>query len=501
MRVLIDTNIFIYREDSKEISSNLQILIRLLSEQKISVLIHPLSISELERNRNDQQKQILKSKILAYQILESPPDPINDELFLSRIKKPTRINDHIDNIILYALYRNAVTFLITEDQGIHSNAKKLKIDSRVLSIDDAIEILQKISQKHNVIAPIALNFDVAHNLDIKDPFFDSLKTNYPEFEKYWFPKICQEGRKCLINKQNERIGALLIYNIEEHEGIDDSNPPLPIDRRLKLCTLKVTSNGQKIGELFISLAIQIAMRNDISEIYLTLFEDENDRLVDLLVEFGFCRYGKKTNGENIYLKRIIGNQIEAESTYPLEFNKKYYPSFYDGPKVRKFIVPIHPEYFERLFTNLSERQSGLLEHYGNFYPEGNAIKKAYITRTNSKKIHPGDVILFYRTTKNQAITTIGIIDDVFFNISDNENILGLVAKRTVYSNEELEKIKKPVTVILFKYHFHFQKPITYNELIKEKLIEAAPQSISILRQKSYRRIKELGELDERFAFG
>ncbi|MFA4877025.1 MAG: PIN domain-containing protein [Methanoregula sp.] len=501
MRVLIDTNIFIYREDNKEISSNLQKLTRLLNEQKISVIIHPISLEEIEKNKNETQKQILKSKILAYPVLESPPDPNNDLSFLSRIKKPGRINDRRDNVILYSLYRNAVTFFITEDRGIHRNAKKLHVDNRVLSIEDAIEIFESQSQKHDVIAPIALRLDAVHNLDIHDPFFDSLKKNYPEFEKLWFPKICLEGRKCFINTQNDQIGALLIYNIEEHEGINNSDPPLPVKRRLKLCTLKVTHNGQKIGELFINLAIQIAIKNEIAEIYLTLFEGDNERLIDLLIEFGFEKYGKKTNGEDIYLKQIIGNQNETESLTPLDFDKKYYPSFYDGPKVRKFIVPIHPEFFERLFTNLPERQTGLLEHSGNFYPEGNAIKKAYISRTNSKKIHPGDILLFYQTTKNQAITTLGIVEEIYFGISNSETILGLVAKRTVYSKEEIERMQKPVTVIFFKYHFHFRTPITYIELTKERLIEAAPQSISILRHKDYRQIKKIGELDERFAFG
>jgi len=500
MRVLLDTNIIIDREDSKEISANLQRLTRLLNEVKILVLVHPRSIPELERNKDPAHKQIILSKILAYTPLEFPPDPSIDPLFLSRLKPSTRINDYVDNIILYALYRNAVNFLITEDHGIHSKAKLLNIDNRVFSIVDAISFFEQYSQKHNVISPPALKPAVVHSLDLNDPFFDSLKDNYPEFENNWFPKICQEGRKCFVNYQNGQIGALLIYNIEDNDGISDSLPPLPISRRLKLCTFKVSHNGQKIGELFVKLAIQIALKNDISEIYLTLFSKDNDRLIELITEFGFFSYGKKINGESIYLKKLRGNQFDVAALCPLEFNKIFYPSFYDGPDVKKFIIPIQPEFHVRLFTDYPKRQSGLFEHNGDFYSEGNSIKKAYITRTKSKNIHPGDILLFYRSVKDQAITTLGVVDEFHTGISDNETIIGLVAKRTVYSQEELEIKEKPVSVILFKFHFHFPNPIDFKELIREKLIKAAPQSISKLENENYQRIKEIGGFDERFAF-
>jgi hypothetical protein len=500
MRVLIDTNIIIYREDSKEIPTNIQTLIRLLTEIKTTILVHPVSIQDLERNKDDIQKSIMISKILVYTPLVSPPDPSGDIRFLSRLKKPSKVNDHIDNVILYALYRDAADFLITEDSGIHRNARQLKIDNRVLTIGDAIEIFNKYSQKHDVITPPALRPMAVYNLDINDPFFNSLKERYSEFEEIWFPKICRDGRKCFANYQNNRIGALLIYNIEDNEGIIDSVPPLPQTRRLKLCTFKVTHNGQKIGELFIKLAIQIALKNDISEIYLTLFSEENDRLIDLLLDFGFFVFGKKTNGEYIFLKKILGNNDDLQLLSAHDFDKKYYPSFYDGVNVKKFIIPIQPEYLERLFTDLPHRQSGLLEHNGDFYSEGNAIKKAYITRSRSKKIHPGDIILFYRSKKDQAVTTLGVVERTHSGISNNDDILKLVAKQTVYSKEELEKIPKPVSLILFKYHFHFPKPVSINDLINEKLIESAPQSVTVLRQKSYRKIKEIGAFDERFAF-
>jgi hypothetical protein len=68
-------------------------------------------------------------------------------------------------------------------------------------------------------------------------------------------------------REDDSIGALLIYKTE-NEPID-SKPPLPKKKRLKLSTFKVTHVGHKVGELFIKLSIDFAVKNNISEIYLT----------------------------------------------------------------------------------------------------------------------------------------------------------------------------------------------------------------------------------------
>ncbi len=500
MRVLIDTNIVIYREDAQIISESIQKLTRLLNHLKITILVHPLSLQELERNPNRIQKNVMVSKILSYPPIESILDPSNDEFFLKTIQSSSRRNDLTDNAILYTVYRNAVNFLITEDLGIHRKASRLQIEDKVLTIDEAIDFFKRDLQDHDVISPPALVSEYVYKLDVKDPFFDSLKPQYPGFEGIWFPKICSEPRRCFVNFQGNRIGALLIYNIEENDGIKDSNPPLPNNRRLKLCTFKVSNNGQKIGELLIKLSIQIAIKNKISEIYLTHFIEENDSLVNLLLNFGFYYFGKKPNGEAIYLKNILGTQKDATLLTPNEFNKKFYPSYYDGEKVKKFIIPIKPVFLERLFTDLPDRQSSIFEHHGDFYSEGNAINKIYISRTKSKKLKQNDVILFYRSHHNQAITSLGVVDGFYPDLSDNDSIMEKVFRRTVYSRKEIEEMPKPVSVISFKYHFHFPRHIPYSELIKMNLIKTAPLSVNELNEESYRKIKELGGLDERFAF-
>jgi predicted nucleic acid-binding protein len=52
MRVLLDTNIFIYRETDHVISDDLQQLLFVLNKIKAELLIHPLSLGEIRRDRD-----------------------------------------------------------------------------------------------------------------------------------------------------------------------------------------------------------------------------------------------------------------------------------------------------------------------------------------------------------------------------------------------------------------------------------------------------------------
>jgi len=58
MRLLTDTNIFIYREDSRVIPSNLQSLLKSLNELAVEILVHPLLVREIERDKNEERKAI-----------------------------------------------------------------------------------------------------------------------------------------------------------------------------------------------------------------------------------------------------------------------------------------------------------------------------------------------------------------------------------------------------------------------------------------------------------
>ena len=498
MRILLDTNIFIYREDYRIISKNLMDLLKILNELTAELLIHPLSLEEIKKDRNVERREIVLSKIRTYPELHLPPDPEKDPSFFT-VNGPIRENhDQIDDTLLYAIYKDAVDFLITEDREIINKAVKLGIDNRVFSINDAYLYFKGHKLKDETYHPPAIRDDYVYNLNLDDPIFDSLKAEYGKEQfKRWFIKISREGRKSWVYyREDGTIGALLIYKLEE-EAID-SIPPIPKKRRIKISTFIVQDTGQKIGELFIKMITDFAVRNDISELYLTHYIREDDRLMDLITEYGFRNIATKIDGETIFLKKLQIGSDDVSKLTPMEIAKMYYPSYYDGDHVDKFIIPIRPEFHQRLFTEFLDRQTTLPEHIGGFIIEGNTIKKAYLCHSKSRRLKSGDIVLFYQSRKLRGLTTLGIIETVYQNVSTVDDIVKIVGKRTVYPREQLERIKKPLTIILFRYHFHLKTHLSHIQLKDWGVITFAPQSITQITDEKYNRVKREGGIDERY---
>ncbi len=475
---------------------------KIMNKLNIKIILHPKSLEDIKKDRNEERREITISKFKTYDLLESFPNPEKDSEFINIVGIPIKLNDVIDNFLLYTVYKNAVNFIITEDLGILKKANKLGVSERVLSVLDAINLLIKELPKEKVKHPIALENIELFNLNINDPFFNSLRNDYPKFNE-WFIEKSKKGRKCFVYRNiDDSIGAILIYKLEDEEI--HSNPKLPKKKRLKICTLKVISLGFKIGELFIKIAIELAINNNRSEIYFTHFTKDIDYLVDLIEEYGFQKvaiFERNNKEEDVFLKKILIKKEEIGSIKPLEVLKKYFSNFYDGIKVKKFIVPIKPIYHDKLFTDFPKRQTTINEHLKKFIIEGNTIKKAYLCNASTKKIRAGHLLLFYRSEDEKAIVSLGVVEKVKYNLRNKDKIANLVGKRTVYSISEIEEIsKKPTIVILFIQHFHFKKLISYEILKNNKILRGPPQTITEIKHNKYLIIKKKGGIDERFTF-
>lgn len=498
MRILIDTNIFIYREQDQVLSRDLTQLLQIFNEIHTELVIHPSSIFELQRDLDKKRREINLSKINVYTHLENPPDPISDEEFTSRIGQVKNQHDAIDNILLFAIYKDAVDFFITEDKDLHKKSKLVGLDDRVFFISEANRFfIRWIPSKEAIHTPPAFVEDNMYNMDLKDPIFDSLREDYPGFNK-WFKEKAKEGRKCFIHKRSDNsIGAIFIPKIED-ESIP-SIPPLPKKKRLKIATMKVTHIGNKIGELILRVAVNIALKNRISEIYLTTFP-KHTQLIDLICEYGFRKKAivQRENGkEDVYVKNLYAKKDEISTLTPLKISCKYYPTFYDGESVKKFIIPIRPEFHDQLFTDYpTGRQLKLHERKGELRVEGNTIKKAYLTRSKITKIKSGDIVLFYRSKDQRRITSLGIVDSFFSHISTTEEILRIIGKRSVYSRDEIERYRKPLSIILFRHHFYLNNELTFSNLLNANILSWAPQSIMEIEDSKYIWIKQHGGINE-----
>src|SRR5207245_5370622 len=136
------------------------------------------------------------SKVGSYSLLESPLDSMVGTGFIERIGSPSNPNDEVDSAILYAVYRDAVDYLITEDKNVRKKAEKAGLRNRVLSIREALDVFQE-SRKHGLPHPPALKLVPVYHLKLSDPFFEPLKNEYQEFED-WFRKISREGRPAFV---------------------------------------------------------------------------------------------------------------------------------------------------------------------------------------------------------------------------------------------------------------------------------------------------------------
>lgn len=493
MKLLYDTNILIHIQDPKELAPNLQALLTIIREHGHQEFIHPASLKDIENDKNAERRRITLSKLHGYPRLPSPPTP--DDEFTTLVGFPVNSHEKNDNEILFSLKKNLVDFLITEDRGIVKKANLLNLDDRVFSIDSGLnyftDLYQRFIPNHSLLRKC-----YTHEIDINQPFFDTLKSDYGDVDfKKWYDKCIKEGRECYTYEVDHKVKAFFMLK-EENEVIKTHNHSIPATKRVKIATLKVDLPGSKMGELFLKMAFQYCINNQIFEIYLTHFETEDDTLTYLIENFGFEKVGELTkNNEPVYLKKFIPATADLQS---LEIARRYYPCFKDSESVNKFVIPILPEYHDILFPEYKRRQMKLTDYFEINIP-GNAIKKAYLSSRFSSRLGLGDIILFYRSHDQKAITSLGIIDQEPVRTSNLDELKRIVGKRSVYSEEELtEWAEKSVFVIRFKHHLYLPNPLNLNYLIENGILKGAPQSITEINHEQYLILKNGGKLDERF---
>ncbi|MFH1095838.1 MAG: EVE domain-containing protein [Candidatus Micrarchaeota archaeon] len=502
MRVLIDTNIFIYREGATALPESFQALIKKLNENGVPVIVHPESIKEITDDPNAQRRELNLSKVKTYPVLEVLSGTKPDERFESMVGKPSTENERVDDALLFSVCRDAVDFFITEDKEIQKKALQLGLIERVLNIEDALDLFRRyFPELKRLSTPPSIEEVPVSSIDVEEPLLDSLRQEYndpPGEFRDWFSKISRKGRKAWIQrKADKKLGAIMVYK-EEDDAVELTSSFLPAKKRVKICLLKSDAPGQKLGELFLKIAFDYALKCNRDELYLTHYTKEADSLVALIQTYGFVKAGSNKRGEEVFVKRFFITQNQRATLSPAELTGLAYPSFYDGEKAAKFIIPIQPQYHERLFIE-QPRNSRLSEFSGEMIVEGNSITKAYLCNAKIKKMKPGDVVLFYQSGGKSEITCLGTVEQVYQNQTDAQQIRKIVGKRTVYSLTEIGRMAlKPTLVIRFRWHFDLKKPLKYMVLSTNRVLAGPPQSILQLNEEQYRTIKALAGIDPRF---
>lgn len=503
MRVLLDTNIVIHREASRIVIEEIGLMFKWLDRLQYRKYLHPLTVQEINKLKNKDTRQTFNVKLSSYSTLNVSSSLHPD---VARICKPLDKdeNDSNDTLLINEVYNDRVDILITEDKKIKKKAELLNIADKIFSVDTFLEKVIEENPELSDYKVLSVKKEFFGNIDLNDSFFDSLKEDYSEFEK-WFNKKSQEI--AYICRSGTKILAFLYLKIEnEQEAYPEINPVFPRKKRLKIGTFKTALNRHLLGERLLKIVFDNAIRYEIDEIYATAFDKRIEQrwLIKLLEGFGFAFYGYKQN--------LYGN----ESVYVRDMKKDFDPQYpkltfpYISKKSRSFIVPIYPKYHTDLFPDSILRTESPQNFVEN-EPFRNAISKVYISRSYTRNLMPGDLIVFYRTAAGghafyeSVVTTIGIVENIVTKIETAENFISLCRARSVFSDTELlefwdyNKKNRPF-VVNFLYTYSFPKRINLKRLIEIGVIQnvhSAPRGFELLSPRSFESILTETNTDER----
>lgn len=470
MKALLDTNIIIHRESNNNVNvikREIGSLFKWLNKAGYEYYIHPITTEELNKNRNSDVSKILNIKIQSYEILKTQAK-LSKEVYEISQRFDKNQNDINDSMLLNELFNNRVDIFITEDKKIHEKAKLLNISDKVFSIDSFLEKIH--SEYPELIDYKVLSVEQAYfgNIDLSDNFFDSLKEDYKDFEK-WFNKKSNET--AYITYKDKKLLSFLYLKVKDKdENYSNIKPTFEAKKRLKIGTFKVESNGLKLGERFIKIIFDNAIVNKVDEIYVTIFNKRNEqrRLINLLEEYGFKYWGEKGDNRELVYIRDFSKQFCKENP------KITYPFFSANTNI--FLIPIYPKYHTDLLPDSYLKTESPM-NFKEDSPYRNAISKVYISRSLNRNVKRGDIIVFYRTKEegksahySSVITTIGIVEDKIDKFNSDIEFIKSARKRSVFTDKELLEHWNYSKIKPFLINFLYVLPVG-NRINRKRLLD------------------------------
>jgi len=499
MRALLDTNILIHREASAVVCQNIGLVFRWLDNLGYEKYIHPASIEEIERHGDAKVRAAFKAKLASYHTIQAPASLTPAVQSLSSQLDTTQ-NDLIDSWILNELAADRVDLIISEDGDFHDKARRLGIGDRVFDIDS---FLEKVTAENPSLVDyrvLSVKKTLFGNINISDSFFDSFREEYPGFNR-WFNQKSEEA--AYVCYEAQELAAFLYLKVEDsRESYAEIVPRFRPKRRLKIGSFKVELNGYKLGERFLKIIFDNAIKQRVDEIYVTIFPNSLGRLrlIRILEDFGFSLHGEKQNdygNEKVYVRDMTPafNIDDPRLTFP-----------YISRIARTFLVSIYPEYHTTLLPDSILRTESP-DDFVEQEPHRNAIRKVYVSRSINRDIRSGDVIIFYRTGgfHRSVVTTLGIVENVYLDIQDEEHFIRLCRKRSVFSDHDLcaqwrRRSSYRPFIVEFLYAYSFPRRPNMASLIDNGVIqdvESAPRGFERITNEQFSTVLRLSETDSR----
>jgi ribosomal protein S18 acetylase RimI-like enzyme len=504
LKLLLDTNIVIALEDPRTVPPGMALLAQKAQLHGLTLFLDEACISDIERDPNLERREATLSKLQKFPVPPNVAHRSESELIqrFGDIRSP---NDRCDVLMLDTLDRKVADFLVSEDIGLHKRAERASLRDRVFTVREALAWIQRTFEPREFRLPYVVSRK-AYQIPTSDPIFESLREGYPGFDDWWLEKCVRQHRDCWVVEIDGQLAGLVVYKPETHA---DAHTRHPGPRILKVCTFKMKPEyrGEKFGEQLLKTILWYAQGNGYDLVYLTAHPDQ-EFLITLLETFGFEATQTQPNGELVIEKAMVPNEHPVLlGLSAIQTDMRVYPRFYEGEGVSKYVIPIQPAFHRVLFPEIAEAAPLPLFPEEQFLASstaqsdrtpGNTIRKVYVCRSPTRKLKPGDLLLFYlskseQLVRSQTVTTIGVIEQAQRATSTQE-LLRLVGRRSVYAREDLEAWRAsddhPVLVIDFLLNGHFRPPIALSTLLaKRAFTSQPPQSIKQLTEESYQAIR------------
>lgn len=343
------------------------------------------------------------------------------------------------------------------------------------------------------------------DIDLDEAFFNSLRHSYKSFDK-WFQKKKNTGEEAYVYR-NPDNGLILdfLYLKLETEALNEVTPPLPIKKRLKIGTFKVTSRKTRSGEYFLKRALDRAIAEDVEECYVTIFPtDDLKLLISRFEAFGFKCVAQKEHSdgrkENVYVRNMRQAEKDVLKQYP----------FVRLAERRKWLLSIYPEYHTKLFPDSILKTEDPYEVLQDV-SETNSIHKIYVCRMqNVWTMKPGDLVVIYRTgdgdgpaAYRSVVTSVCVVEEVktSFDFDTFEDFFKYANTYSVFNESQLRdwyNQRKQMTAVKMTYNVAFKKRVI-NKTLKE-VVGMNPDywSFCSVTDDQFRHILQLGAADERY---
>ena len=353
--------------------------------------------------------------------------------------------------------------------------------------------------------PMDLQVQRFSDIDLNDSFFDSLRASYPEFNE-WYNKKAAAGATAYCYYVDNELKDFLYLKIEEEE-LSDLTPALPAKKRLKVGTFKVDNDNRHTtrGERFMKKIMDMAIAEDVDEIYVTMFPTEElQGLIRMFEKFGFSHIADKPheggNAEYVLIKDMTTHVDDFKLDYP--FVKK--------ASSNKYVLSIVPEFHTHLFPDSilkNEKKYDLIQDVS----ETNSIYKIYLCwMQGTRNLKAGDKLIIYRTSDEEGkayyrsvCTSVCTVCEVktYRDFENEEEFIKYTNRYSVFKEHELRrwyKNKNYFIVIKMVYNIAFTKKVI-NMVMKEQVgLKPKYWGFFKLTDAQFDKLLELGEIDERY---